>query len=92
MANTRVGYHGDAACDLPTFNQYADNFKWMLAGTLLSSTCDHIKWMFWNAAWNTANTRAGYHSDAANDQRRVQQHYDAIISSGEMGTTLAYEI
>lgn len=91
-ANTRVGYHGDAARDRVAFNRHADNFKRMLAGTLSSSTCDHIKWMFWYAAWNTANTRAGYHSDAANDRRRVQQHYNAIISSGEMGTTLAYQI
>ncbi len=88
-SNLRKGYKGDAATDEVAFNDYADAFKKKMEGILSEETCNDIKWMFWNAAWYTANTRWLYYGDAQKDKERMEKHYDNIVGSGEVSSELA---
>ena len=91
-ANTRMGSKGDAAADKVRFNDNADAFKDKAEGIIAGGTCDKIKWMFWDAAWHTANTRKGYTSDAAKDKDKMEANYRAIVASREISEKLAGNI
>ena len=91
-ANTRMGSKGDAQADKVRFHDNADEFKRKATGILTGQVCDRIKWMFWDAAWHTANTRKGYNKDATKDKTNMEAGYRAIVASGEMSETLANNI
>ena len=91
-ANTRMGSEGDAQADKVHFHDNADEFKQKATGILTEEVCDHIKWMFWNAAWYTANTRRGYDDDATKDKENMEAGYRAILASREISETLAENI
>ena len=51
---------------------------------LSQNALDDIKWGAWNAAWHTANTRAGYQNEAENDKNRFEQHFESLKNSKEV--------
>ena len=91
-AKVRMGKRGDADAEKVAFEQRAESFKKKAEGLLSTSTCDEIKWMFWSAAWHTANTRVGYKSDAARDERQMNEHFDKIVKSREITEKLATNV
>ena len=91
-AKVRKRSRGDADAEKVGFEKHADSFKKEADGLLSNSTCDEIKWMFWNAEWHTANTRVGYHSDASSDKERMEQHFRNIIRAGEITEQLCSDI
>lgn len=40
---------------------------------------EEMKWMAWNAAWHTANTRKDYKQDAENDFKQFEFYYSQIV-------------
>ena len=91
-AKVRMGGRGDADAEKVYFEQHAEAFKMKAKGLLGTSTCDDIKNMFWFAAWHTANTRVGYKSDAARDERQMNEYFDNIVKTEEMTRQLATDI
>lgn len=91
-SNTRKGYKGDAGTDKVAFNDHADAFKMKSSDLLSAETCDNIKWMFWNAAWHTANTRWNYKQDAQKDKERMEEHYQNICRKKELSERLASDL
>lgn len=91
-SNTRKGYKGDASTDEVAFNDHADAFKKKSSEFLSAETCDDIKWMFWNAAWHTANTRWNYKKDAKKDKEKVEEHYQNIRRKEELSERLASDL
>lgn len=91
-AKERKGKRGEADAEKVAFEQHADAFKKKSVGLLSPNTCDDIKWMFWNAAWHTANTRAGYSSDASRDKAKMEEHYRNIVKNGEVTEKLASDL
>jgi len=49
---------------------------------LYESVLEDIVNMGWDAAWHSANTRAGYNFDAAGDKERFNQHATSVANSG----------
>ena len=91
-ANIRKGYRNDASNDMETTMQRANNFKEKMEGIISAGTVDNIREMFIYASWHTANTRAGYSSDARRDRDRVNNLYNRIRNSGELSTSLVNNI
>lgn len=91
-SNTRKGYKSDAAKDKVAFDDHADSFKRNASGLLSTTTCDNIKWMFWEAGWCTANTRWNSREDAKNDKKRMEERYRSIRDSKEISEDLASTI
>ncbi len=91
-SNSRSGNIDDAKNDIAAFYDYANKFKVKSSGLLSEQTCNDIKWMFWNAAWYTANTRWSIYNDAKYDKIRMDKHYDNIVSSGEISESLASDL
>lgn len=91
-ANIRKGYRNDASNDIETTKQRANNFKEKMNGIISAGTVDNIREMFLYASWHTANTRAGYSSDARRDRRKVNSLYNRIRNSGELSTSLVNNI
>ena len=91
-ANIRKGYRSDANNDIETTKQRANNFKEKMYGIISAGTVDNIREMFIYSSWHTANTRAGYSSDARRDRRKVNNLYYRIRNSGELSSSLVNNI
>ena len=94
-ANTRAGYKGDAVNDKIKFEQQSENVSKAVTGLVLKlspSTLENIKWGAWCAAWHTANIRAGYENDAANDLEQFEQNFQSLKDSKEVTSELADNI
>lgn len=75
-ANTRVGWHSDAARDEDTVNRLYDEIAG--SGELSHSLLGNIRGMGWESAWYSANTRVGYDDDARTNVDRLNAYYDSI--------------
>ena len=99
-ANLRKGNKGDAERNK---NEFENHYNLMLEKSqglgLSHSTLEHIKWMAWDAAWHTANTRVGlrfaglaFSKDAKDDKKRFEDHARAVEESGELSQGLSDSI
>ena len=88
-SNTRKGNIGEAGKDAVAFNDHADAFKKKSSDFLSAETCDDIKWMFWDAAWHTANTRSNFKQDTKKHEEMVEKHYQNICRTRELSERLA---
>ncbi|MEG4025555.1 MAC/perforin domain-containing protein [Microcoleus sp. S13C4] len=96
-ANTRAGdkYKGDAGTDEVSFKKHSENVSQAvddLELKLSQNALDDIKWGAWNAAWHTANKRAGYENDAENAKNRFEEHFESLKNSKEVTEKLAENI
>jgi len=88
-ANTHAGdkYKGDAGTNDVGFKKHSGDMSKAVAALelkLSQNALDDIKWGAWNAAWHTANTRAGYQNEAENDKNRFEQHFESLKNSKEV--------
>ena len=91
-ANDRFGSRQNMKDARGKFNDQAEDFKKKASDHLSNSTCEDIKWMFWNAAWAAANERKGYGVDGGKNKEKMEEHYSNIVGSNEMTTYLADNI
>ena len=91
-AEVRFGTKGKADAAKIEAEQHFDSFKEKLDGILTGKSCNDLKWMLWNCAWNTANTRKGYDGDASKDKERVKEHYQNVVKGGEVSERLATNV
>lgn len=96
-ANTRAGdkYKGDAGTNDVGFKKHSGDMSKAVAALelkLSQNALDDIKWGAWNAAWHTANTRAGSQNDAENDFKQFEQHFESLKNSKEVTEELAGNI
>lgn len=87
-AKERFGSKGEADAAQIEAEQHYDQFKEKSEGLLSNQSRENIKLMLWREAWYTANTRKGYDGDANNDKQAIEEHYQRVISAGEVSTTL----
>ncbi|MEG3870790.1 MAC/perforin domain-containing protein [Microcoleus sp. Z1_B5] len=93
-ANTRAGdkYKGDAGTNDVGFKKHSGDMSKAVAALelkLSQNALDDIQWGAWNAAWYTANTRAGVQNDAKNDLKQFEQHFESLKNSKEVTDKLA---
>jgi len=91
-ANERFGSEGESIAALLNFEKSAAVFTEKASDLLSKSVCDDIKWMFWNAAWATANERRGYNGDAKKDRKRMEESCQKIVNSKLVTASLAENI
>lgn len=94
-ANIRAGYKSDAVHNEISFNKHSENVSKAvidLALELSPNTIENIKWGAWNAAWYTANARAGYDKDAKNNLQKFEQYFQSIKNSNEVTQNLSENI
>ena len=91
-ARLRMGKKGAADAEKIDMGKHFKIFKQKSEGLLSERSCDEIKGMFWYAAWHTANTRVGYKSDAKRDKIQMEEHFEKLVSAGDVQKSLATDI
>lgn len=91
-AKVRFGSKGEADAARIEAEQHFEYFKEKSESLLSEKSCNDIKWMLWYAAWYTANTRKGYHGNAAKDKERVDEHYHMVMKGREVSKALATNV
>ena len=87
-AYTRMRW-GKGKSAAATKDEFEARYKYIVdSGELSERLCTHLKWMTWNAAWFTANTRAGNHQDAAKDKVGFERHARAVLGDIHRGVSL----
>jgi hypothetical protein len=87
-AYTRMGWGKDKSA-AATKDEFEARYKYIAdSGELSKRLCTHLKWMAWNAAWFTANTRAGNHQDAAKDKVGFERQARAVLGDIHRGVSL----
>ena len=102
-AKIRRGQREKADADMSEARGHLASFKEKCNGWLSDESCLEIELMLGYAGWHAANTRRsegcwrrgsrkGYESDASNDKREVEEHYQNVIEIKEISETLAANV
>ena len=102
-AKIRRGQRIEADADLCEAGEHLASFKEKCKGWLSDKSCLEIEKMLQYAGWHTANTkksencwrrgsRKGYESDARNDKREVDEHYQNVFKEKEISETLTANV
>ena len=102
-AKIRRGKRIEADADMSEAGKHFASFKEKCKGRLSDKSCLEIETMLGYAGWHAANTkksetccrrgsRKGYESDARNDKREVDEHYQNVVKEKEISETLAANV
>ena len=102
-ATIRQGQRIKADADLSEAGKHLASFKEKCKDWLSDKSCVEIEKMLGYAGWHAANTkksetcwrrgsRKGYESDARNDKREVDEHYQNVVKKKEISETLAANV
>ena len=102
-AKIRRGQRKEADTDMSEAGKHLASFKEQCKGWLSDKSCLEIETMLGYAGWHAANTkksetcwrrgsRKGYESDASNDKREVEEHYQNVVKEKEISRTLAANV
>lgn len=102
-AKIRRGKRKEADADMREAGNHLASFKEKCKGWLSDKSCLEIENMLGYASWHAANTkksetcwrrgsRKGYESDASNDKREVDEHYQNVLKEKEISETLAANV
>ena len=87
-AYARLGWGKDKSAAAAKHEFDARHTYIVASGELSTRLCTHLKWMSWNAAWFTANTRAGNLQDAAKDKVGYERQARCIRGDIHRGVSL----
>ena len=91
-AEARFGSKGKADAAKIEAEQHFDYFKEKSETLLSEESCEDIKTILWYEAWYTANTRKGYHGDAAKAKERVREYCQKLVKGGQVSKELAKNV
>ena len=102
-AKIRRGKRLEADADLGEATKHLASFKEKCKGWLSDKSCLEIEKMLKCASWHAVNikksescwrrgNRKGYESDASNDKREVDEHYQNVVKEKEISETLAVNV
>ena len=75
-ANTRKGYHGDAARDEQRMKEHFIKFE---QGDKVSKALEkNVEEMGWGAAWYARNAIVGYKDDAVHDKAKLEVYFSKV--------------
>ena len=102
-AKIRRGKRREADSGLSEATKHLASFKDKCKGWLSDKSCLEMEKIFGCASWHAVNikkskscwrrgSRKGYESDASNDKREVDEHYQNVIKEKEISETLAANV